>query len=455
MTRDPTALFAKYGEANVRRDDDVLDTWFSSALWPFAVLDWDFENPSEFFAKYYPANVLETGYDILFFWVIRMLLMGYEYTGETPFKTIYLHGLILDETGRKMSKSWGNVINPLTVIETHSTDALRLAVTLGNTPGNNMNFSIRSVEENSLFLNKFWNIIRFAWMNVGYITESRHTIIGKITENASDLLPYEVWILSRLTYITERVTEGMENYGFASVGSELIAFVRDEFADIAIESYKVEKDNTKYGKEVISLCVLDIITLMHPYIPHITETLYGYITEGSILATASWPNPAIPRNLESERNLEQIWEVVRTIRNIRAESGIKPGEYHDTVIKAKTDMVANLENNATLISGLGRVTLSINPGGRDPQSHAYGICGSVEIYIHNEIDVIGIELERTRIMGLIEEKREYIRALEVKLSNSAFTGNAPEKIIRIEMEKKNLAREQLEKLEEKYSKIGG
>lgn len=308
----------------MKRDEDVLDTWFSSALWPFAVLDWDFENPSEFFAKYYPANVLETGYDILFFWVIRMLLMGYEYTGETPFKTIYLHGLILDETGRKMSKSWGNVIDPLTVIEAHSTDALRLAVTLGNTPGNNMNFSMRSVEENSLFLNKFWNIIRFAWMNVGYITESRADIIERITANKNDLLPYEVWILSRLTAITERVTEGMENYGFAAVGSELITFVRDEFADIAIEAYKVEKDNTKYGKEVISLCVLDIITLMHPYIPHITETLYGYITEGHILATASWPTPAISRNIDSEKNLEQIWEVVRTIRNIRAESGIKP-----------------------------------------------------------------------------------------------------------------------------------
>ena len=439
----------------MKRDEDVLDTWFSSALWPFAVLDWDFENPSEFFAKYYPANVLETGYDILFFWVIRMLLMGYEYTGETPFKTIYLHGLILDETGRKMSKSWGNVIDPLTVIEAHSTDALRLAVTLGNTPGNNMNFSMRSVEENSLFLNKFWNIIRFAWMNVGYITESRADIIERITANKNDLLPYEVWILSRLTAITERVTEGMENYGFAAVGSELITFVRDEFADIAIEAYKVEKDNTKYGKEVISLCVLDIITLMHPYIPHITETLYGYITEGRILATASWPITAIKRNMESEKNLEQIWEVVRTIRNIRAESGIKPGEYHDTIIQAKSDMIANLEANLNLISGLGRVNITLNPAGRDPQGYAYGICGSVEIYIHNEIDVAGIELERVRIMGLIEEKREYIRALEVKLSNTAFTSRAPEKIIRVEMDKKNLAREQLEKLEEKYGKIGG
>ena len=156
----------------------------------------------------------------------------------------------------------------------------------------------------------------------------------------------------------------------------------------------------------------------------------------------------------SEKNLEQIWEVVRTIRNIRAESGIKPGEYHDTIIQAKSDMIANLENNLTLISGLGRVNITLNPAGRDPQGYADGICGSVEIYIHNEIEVAGLAAERERIMGLIEEKREYIRALETKLSNTAFTSRAPEKIIRVEMDKKNLAREQLEKLEEKYGKIG-
>lgn len=454
VTRDPSSIFEKYGEINVKRDDDVLDTWFSSALWPFAILDWDFENPSEFFKKYYPANVLETGYDILFFWVIRMLLMGYEYTWETPFKTIYLHGLILDESGKKMSKSWGNVIDPLSVIDTYSTDALRLAVTLGNTPGNNLNFSMKTVEEYSLFLNKFWNIIRFAWMNVGYIADSRKDLIKKITENRSELLPYEIWILSRLSMITERLTGGMDSYNFSSIWSELITFVRDEFADIAIEAYKIEKENSKFGKEVISLCVLDIIALMHPYIPHITETLYWYITEGWILATSSWPTIAMERDMREEKNLEQIWEIVRTIRNIRAESWIKPGEYHDTIFKAKTDMVSNLEANKTLLAGLGRIdNLIINPKERDPQNYAYGICGSVEIYIHNEIDIAGIQIEKERIMSLINEKKEYIRTLEVKLSNSAFTKNAPEKIIRIEMDKKNLAREQLEKLEEKYSKL--
>lgn len=383
-----------------------------------------------------------------------MLLMGYEYTGETPFKTIYLHGLILDESGKKMSKSWGNVVDPISVIDTYSTDALRLAITLGNTPGNNLNFSLKTVEEFSLFLNKFWNIIRFAWMNVGYIKSSRNDLIRIITKQSSDLLPYEIWILSRLTRITEKMSEGMDSFNFSSVGSELIAFVRDEFADIAIEAFKVEKERSKYGKEVISLCILDIISMMHPYIPHITETLYGYITEGSLLATSAWPTIAFSRDIEQEKNLEQIWKIVRTIRNIRAESGIKPGVFQDTIFKAKADMVSNLEANRTLISGLGRIdALSINPKDRDPQNYAYGICDSVEIYIRNDIDYLGIQLEQKRIMGLINEKKEYIRTLEIKLSNHAFTKNAPEKIIRIEIEKKNLAREQLEKLEEKYSKL--
>jgi valyl-tRNA synthetase len=247
----------------------------------------------------------------------------------------------------------------------------------------------------------------------------------------------------------------MENYSFGNIGSELISFIRDEFADIAIEAYKVEKENSKYGKEVISLCVIDIITLIHPYIPHITETLYGYITDEKILATNLWPTKAFERDTIQEKNLEQIWEIVRTIRNIRAESGIKPGEYHDAIFKAKTDMISNLEANKSLICGLGRIKeLTINPKEREPRGYAYGICGSVEIYIHNEIDHAGIEIEKERILGLINEKKEYIRTLETKLSNNAFVKNAPEKIIRIEIDKKNLAREQLQKLEEKYQKLG-
>lgn len=166
VTDNPAALIKKHGKDNVVRDEDVLDTWFSSALWPLSVLDWNFQKPGELFQKYYPAQVLETGHDILFFWVVRMLLFGYELTGETPFKTIYLHGLVTDDQGRKFSKSLGNGIDPIEVIKQYSADALRLSLIVGNSPGNPMRFSMDVVKSNQTFLNKLWNVARFVWMNV-------------------------------------------------------------------------------------------------------------------------------------------------------------------------------------------------------------------------------------------------------------------------------------------------
>ncbi len=244
VTQNPDKLFEKYGKENVVRDDDVLDTWFSSGLWPFSILEWDFENPSELFEKFYPADVLETGSDLIFFWVIRMLLMGYEFTGKTPFKNIYFHGLVFDEHGKKMSKSWGNVIDPLDVIEKYSTDALRLSLVLGNTPGNTVNFSMKNVEEYSLFLNKFWNIARFSWMNVGNITDERKTLNEKIEKEKSKLLSHEKWILSKLADISQKMTESMEAYNFSATGLELISFIRDDFADFFIEAYKLKKEDS-------------------------------------------------------------------------------------------------------------------------------------------------------------------------------------------------------------------
>jgi valyl-tRNA synthetase len=451
VTLDPSELIATYGQDNIRRDDDVLDTWFSSGMWPFAGLDWDFDTPSELFKKFYPANVLETGYDILFFWVIRMLLMGYEYTGETPFKTIYLHGLILNEDGKKMSKSKGTVIDPLEIIQSYSADALRLTCILGNTPGNNLNFSTKTVEEYSLFLNKFWNIIRFTWMNIGTIELDRTALKAKIEQNKKDLLPYEQWILSRLTRIIEMTTEGMESYSFGAVGSELIAFIRGEFADLAIEAYKVEKDHSLLGKDVLSLVALEILVLLHPYAPHITEALYGNITNGKILAETAWSEPSHERDIPMEDALEKVFSIVRTIRNIRAESGIKPGEVRDVLITCPKNQDANLRSNSNLLTGLTRTgTLSINDKTIKFKNAAYGVVGGFEIYIDAQIDEAKIEEERKRLMEQIEEKKEYLRTLESKLANGAFIKSAPEKIVRIEMDKKNQTLEQLEKLETKY-----
>ena len=451
VTRDPSALEAQYGKENIYRDEDVLDTWFSSGLWPFSVLDWTIEDPGAFFRKYYPANVLETGYDILFFWVIRMLLMGYEYTGETPFKTIYLHGLVLNEDGKKMSKSSGAIIDPLTIIDEYSVDALRLSLVLGNTPGNNLNFSIKNVAEYGLFLNKFWNIVRFTWMNVGNISDDREVIEKRILKQKDTLLPYESWILSRLAWIVDKMTHGMEDYSFSLSGGDLLSFIRDEFADFAIEAYKIEKDRSTLGKDVMSLCIIDILTLFHPYAPHITEMLYGNITGGKILATNTWTKTSLKSDAESEVAMARIWNIVRVIRNLRAESGIKPGEPRDVILIVPKIYKESVESNMLLITGLARIaTLTIEDRSIKWIGYAYGITDGIEVYVDAALDTEKLEEERDRLSKEIDNKKNYIRSVQAKLKNTAFVANAPEKVVRIEMEKMHLAGVELAKLEEKY-----
>ncbi len=442
---------SSFSEAFMKRDEDVLDTWFSSALWPFSVLDWDFETPSEFFEKFYPADVLETGHDILFFWVIRMFLMGYEYTGQSPFKKVYLHGLVLNEDGKKMSKSAGTVIDPLSIIDKYSTDALRLALVLGNTPGNNLNFSIKDVEEYGFFLNKLWNIVRFSWMNVGDINEDRTVIEERIKTHEQHLLPYERWILSRLSSITKKMTAGMEEYSFSSSGLELLAFIRDEFADFAIEAYKIEKDMSIVGKDVMKLCILDILGLLHPYAPHITEKLYGSVTGWRILMMSTWPVSTIDSEKSSEELMTRVFDIVRIIRNIRAESKVPAGELRDIMIITPEVYRSGIEINARIIAWLGRWS-SIEVGKKPPKwsGYAYGVIHGIDIYVDARIDASKIEEERARLESQIEEKRFYLRTLSTKLQNNAFIANAPEKIVRVEMEKKNQAETELKKLEEKY-----
>jgi valyl-tRNA synthetase len=438
---------------NTRRDDDVLDTWFSSGLWPFSVLDWSYEHPWELFKKYYPADVLETGHDILFFWVIRMLLMGYEMTGETPFGTIYLHGLILDEHGKKMSKSWGNVIDPLEVISEYSTDALRLALVLGNTPWNNLNFSKNTVKEYGLFLNKLWNIVRFTWMNVGDITEDRATIEKRIEKNRDQLLPYESWILSRLARTIDAMSQGMEDFSFSASGMGLLSFIRDEFADFAIEAYKIEKENSTLGADVMKLCILDILTLLHPYAPHITEMLYGHLTGGKILTLSEWAETRLTADDTGDIAMTRISEVIRTLRNLRRESGINPGEYRTAHIFAPKLYEASLIENTSLIKGLARLdTLTFDEKETPHPGYAYTVIDSIEVFIDAAIDETRISLERERLEKERAIKNLYIRTLGQKLKNTAFISNAPESVVRKEMDKLHQAREELRKLEEKISR---
>jgi valyl-tRNA synthetase len=442
-----------FSEASLKRDDDVLDTWFSSALWPFSVLDWKIDTPGDFFKKFYPADVLETGHDILFFWVIRMLLMGYEFTGETPFKTIYLHGLVLNEKGRKMSKSEGTVIDPLTIIDEYSADALRLSLIIGNTPGNNLNFSPRFVEEQSMFLNKLWNIARFVSMNIGKIEETDSELIKTLSKNKKSLLPYEKWILSRLSWLISRTTDGMEDYSFSINGGELMAFIREEFADFVIEAYKLEKTRSKYGKEVLSYVLITLLKLAHPYIPYITEALWREIQwEEDYIMLSKWPLDLWKRDHEIESEMKIVFEIVRMIRNLRAESKIKPGDEREVYIAWVAHHI--VEENKWLIEGLTRTSnLYIDSKPENESKYAFGVAWWLDIYVDAQIDSAGLEEEKARLQLEIADKKEYLRSISTKLMNPSFAQNAPEKVVRAEMEKQKSTEEQLHKLEEKYKML--
>lgn len=455
VTEDPKALEKQYGKDMVVRDADVLDTWFSSALWPFSVLDWTFENPGKLFEKYYPANVLETGHDILLFWVVRMLLFGYGLTDQTPFKKVYLHGLLTDDQGRKFSKSLGNGVDPIELIKEFSADALRLAIVIGNTPGNNMRFSRDLVKNNQIFLNKLWNVARFVWMNVG---EGGETDVKKLektlTKNWGKLLDYERWILSRLKHTRDDVTEGMEEDNFSAMGEKLISFTRDEFADYAIECFKLVKEESKYGKDVMMYTLLTLLKLWHPYIPFITEALTQSIAGDlekpkEFLMNSEWPTCDYPLDRESEESIKSVFDVVTTIRTIRGERRIKPGDLVDIVLYVNPRDRIVLEKNTKLISGLGKaqtISFTLSKDSLERDKYTYGIAGEVEIFVDTSICNHDDDIER--LQKLIAEKEDYVRVLEIKLLDPSFVGKAPENVIRLTQEKKEVTLRQIEKAKE-------
>lgn len=292
-------------------------------------------------------------------------------------------------------------------------------------------------------------------MNIGNIEASREELYMEINKKEKQLLPYEKWILSRLTGIIEKMTNSMENYSFSHNGLDLISFIRDDFSDFAIEAYKIEKDNSPLGKSVLSIVALEILVMMHPYIPHITETLYGHITGGKILATEYWSKIMRKQDIIIEENIEKISQIVRTIRNIRAEKNIKPGELKDVWIIGKDFHTSLLEENASLLTGLAKInTLTIGQKPEDTKNLAYGIAHDVEIYVDAQVDSSALEAEKERILAQIADKKEYLRGINAKLSNPSFAKNAPEKIVRAEMEKRRQAEEQLQKFEEKLANLG-
>jgi valyl-tRNA synthetase len=447
----------EYGEdVTLTQDEDVLDTWFSSALWPFATLGFNMygKDQPELFEQFYPAQVLETGHDIIFFWVVRMLLFGYEFTGETPFKTIYLHGLVKDKIGRKMSKSLWNGVDPIDMIETHGTDALRMTLAIGNTPGNDLKFDEENVENNSIFLNKLWNACRFVSVNTDVQNFSFEETASHLLQHYDDLALHEKWILSKLTWLTKLVTESMENYSFSEAGLELYTFTKNRFCDYYIEEFKLSKESSKYGEEVILYSIHVLLRLWHPYIPFVSEELYQKLWFSGDLMIQSWPTTPMKVDKAAEKAHSLFVELVREVRRIRAENNIMPNKTIWLQIYAKSTNAELLKAMLPLIAGIVKAdSIAIIDKKVSDPNLVYSVIKSwVEVYV-DTANAIDVESEKTRLKEQILDTKEYIAILDKKLLNDSFVRNAPKDLVHAEMAKKEQAKQKLAKLQEKFNTL--
>jgi valyl-tRNA synthetase len=454
---DPTTC-PKCGSNKLEQDPDVLDTWFSSGLWPFSTLGWP--EDTEDLRYFYPTAVMETGYDILFFWVSRMIMLGLEHTGEVPFHTVYLHGLLRDEKGEKMSKSKGNVANPLDVIAKYGADALRFSIATGSTPGNDMKLVESKIEASRNFANKLWNAARFI---LGVVPEDFQPAANLGEIDRTRLTLAERWALSRFTQLIETVTSMLEEYQFGEAGRQLYEYVWSEYADWLIEVSKIrlyseEEEANKNATRQVLVGILDqSLRLLHPYMPFVTEEIWQHLpghTE-SIMVSA-WPEPdkrLIDQN--AERDMAVIMEVIRVIRNARAEFGVEAGRWVEALVVAG-DRVDLLQAQVPAIQALSRakpVTVVGDLADR-PKQAVHAVAGGVEVYLPLA-GLVDLEAEKERTKKEIAELSDHIGRLRERLGNANFVARAPANVVEKERERLDGLIDKLGKLRERYNVLGG
>lgn len=422
------------GCEHFEQDPDTLDTWFSSALWPFSTLGWP-EN-TEDLSYFYPTDVLVTGYDIIFFWVIRMIFSGYAHTDQKPFHTVLFHGLIRDSQGRKMSKSLGNGIDPLEVIEQYGADALRMTLVTGNAPGNDMRFYYERVEANRNFANKIWNASRFILMNME----------GKpVTDASSYLEPVDRWIISKLNRLVKEVTENMENFELGIAVQKIYDFIWDEFCDWYIEMVKPRLYNSDNAQSqnaalwTLKTVLLDALKLLHPYMPFITEEIFCTLqSEEPSIMISKWPVYETGRCFaKEEKDIERIKEAVRGIRNVRTGMNVAPSKKaHVFVVSENEDIRNTFEEGKLFFAALAyasEVTIQDNKNGIAEDAVSV-VIANTNIYMpFAELVDIAQEIERLEK----EAKRldgELARVNNM-LNNEKFMSKAPEGKIAEEKEK--------------------
>ena len=426
VTKENSCKCPKCGK-EMRQDPDTLDTWFSSALWPFSTLGWP--NKTEELDYFYPTNVLVTGYDIIFFWVIRMMFSGLEHTGEVPFNTVLIHGLVRDSQGRKMSKSLGNGIDPLEVIDKYGADALRLTLVTGNAPGNDMRFYWERVEASRNFANKIWNASRFILMNLDKADSSAVEL--------SDLAPADKWILSKLNTLAKDVTENMENYDLGVAVQKIYDFIWEEFCDWYIEMVKPrlwnDEDTTKAAALwTLKTVLTESLKLLHPYMPFITEEIFLNLTDEETIMLSKWPEYKAEWNFpEAETAIDHCKDLVKGVRNVRTQMDVPPSRKAKLFVVSddasiRADLDANKDVYVNLASA-SQIFIQADKTGISEDAVSVVIPGAVA-YLPLE-ELVDFEKEKERLNKEKDKLTKELARSRGMLSNEKFLANAkPEKV---------------------------
>ncbi|MBP3520166.1 MAG: class I tRNA ligase family protein, partial [Oscillospiraceae bacterium] len=456
--KEDPAKCVKCGSENLKQDEDVLDTWFSSALWPFSTLGWPQE--TEDLKYFYPTDVLVTGYDIITFWVSRMIFSGCEHTGKAPFHTVLIHGLVRDDKGRKMSKSLGNGVDPLVVAEQYGADALRFNLVTGNSPGNDMRFLPERCEAMRNFANKIWNASRFVQMNL---------TIDKV-ELPKELTLEDKWILSKLNELISQVTENMDKYELGVAAQKVYDFIWDNYCDWYIEFTKARLQGEdlkakEQAQQVLCYVLTETLKLLHPFMPFLTEEIWqalpkeAGVDENGFLMLQKWPEANAEMNFpQEEKSIDLIIEATRAIRTKRSELNVPPSKKaHLTIASLETDIFTQgipLFKRLAYASDVTVLNMADAAGSDEMRKQ-----GMVEVITHAArifiplAELVDMAEEKKRLEKELGQRKNELAGLEARLGNPNFVGKAPAQVVEGQRARAEELKSLIAKLEESLASM--
>lgn len=451
----PTAdeIPAGIDPATLVQDPDVLDTWFSSALWPFSTLGWPDDTAD--LRRFYPTDVLETGYDIIFFWVARMIFQGLAMMDDVPFRTVYLHGMVRDERGQKMSKTKGNSLDPLELTDTYGTDALRFTLVTMGTPGSDLNLAVERIEGNRNFANKLWNVARFVLAAIGDAPITRDIEGNPAAPDATPMALADRWLVSRLHTLTGEVTRLLDAYQLGEAGRHIYDFLWGDLADWYIEAAKprLHGPDAPVVRQTLAYALERALRLLHPFMPFITEAIWQRLPHGGdALIIAPWP-AAGDADAEAERAFGLLIEIVRTVRNSRAEAQVEPGKWIAATIAAGPD-AGGLQRQREILSRLGRIAddeLYIAAVVDAPAQATALIVGDTTVYLTGMVDVA---VERARLLRELEEAEGQAARTHGQLANENFVQRAKLDVVQAARDRLAVAEERVARLRARLDTLG-